>query len=103
MLAGLLVYLTRLTVQAGTLVVNFGEVFTMLSHEQVPATYHRVLCPGSGQSSGSERVSTAFFYEPAPGYQFSIPDWSRFAKVGAKEKVTFGEFIRSAIAVLHEQ
>jgi isopenicillin N synthase-like dioxygenase len=85
------------------LVVNFGEVFTMLSHQQVPATYHRVVCPGTNQSAGSERVSTAFFYEPAPDYTFAIPEWSRFASVGAKEKVTFGEFIMSAIAVLHEQ
>eukprot|EP00045_Choanoeca_perplexa_P006781 m.58686 g.58686 ORF g.58686 m.58686 type:complete len:323 (-) comp13782_c0_seq1:1071-2039(-) len=86
-----------------TLVINFGEVFTMLTNQQVPATYHRVVCPGAGQAKGSERVSMPFFYEPDPKYKFSIPEWSKFAVVGAaNDKLTFGEFIQSAIAILPE-
>mmetsp|Transcript_47167 Transcript_47167/g.112251 ORF Transcript_47167/g.112251 Transcript_47167/m.112251 type:complete len:374 (+) Transcript_47167:54-1175(+) len=47
-----------------SLVVNFGEVFSMLTDGAVKATMHRVVSPPSHQLEGSARQSLAMFWQP---------------------------------------
>jgi deacetoxycephalosporin-C synthase len=52
----------------GTLVVNFGEILSILTNGAVKATTHQVLAPNKNMMKESRRTSTVCFFQPKPNF-----------------------------------
>mmetsp|Transcript_28581 Transcript_28581/g.51958 ORF Transcript_28581/g.51958 Transcript_28581/m.51958 type:complete len:335 (-) Transcript_28581:177-1181(-) len=85
-----------------SLVVNFGEVLSMLTDGAVKATMHRVLSPSRDQLIGSARRSLVMFWQPPPDFIVKPLKDTTYGDTDATD-LTFSEWFRNAFARLHKQ
>merc|ERR1712031_59472 len=83
-----------------SLVVNFGEVLSILSSGAVKATTHRVLSPPSSKLVGSARQTLAMFWQPPPYFKVKpLDDTSFGAHSSNLDTLPFGDWVQNALAV----
>jgi len=87
-----------------SLVVNFGEVLSMLTDGEVKATMHRVLSPSRDQLIGSARRSLVMFWQPPPDFIVKpLKDSTFSSAISDSKDMTFSEWYRNMVAKLHRQ
>lgn len=60
-------------VEPASIVVILGQLLPLIVCRKMNAPLHRVLAPQADHELRRERVSFAFFVEPAPSYRVDVP------------------------------